>query len=91
MTNTPFSNRVQIMGDFYAEVCEDAEIMSHPFLVDHSDTLWMCLASNVKWVQILDRYHPMIDIAWDAFCDYLGVDKYGDYDSLDNMMEVVNA
>ena len=91
MNKTPFSKRVEIMGDFYAQVCDDADIMSHPFLVDHSDTLWMCLASNVRYVQILDRYYPMIDLTWDAFCDYLGVDKYGEFDSFNHMMEIVNV
>lgn len=91
MTNTPFSKRVEILGDYYANMCEDVGTMSSALMQDHRDTFWICLAANVKYVSIEPRFHSFVNDAWDVFCEHLGIDKYGDFDSLDNLIDLVNA
>ena len=87
MDNTPFSKRVEILGDFYADVCEDTEASSIPFVIEHQDTLWICLASNAKYVTIQDRFHWAVEDAWSAFCEFLNIDKYGEYSSYSGILE----
>ena len=91
MSKTPFSNRVNILGDFYAQVAEDDYMRSTPLLQDYNDTLWICLAAKVNYVTINERFHWAVDDAWQAFCDYLGVDSFGEYNSFDEMMEFAYA
>ena len=87
MSKTLFSNKVRILGEFYAQVCEDEYVMSTPLLQDYRDTMWICLASNVNYVTINERFHWAVDDAWQMFCDYLGVDSFGEYNSYNEMVE----
>jgi hypothetical protein len=84
---TPFSNKVSILGNFFSEVVENADVLDTPFMQDHRDTLWICLASNVGYVVIEERFHWAVDNAWDSFCEYLGIDSHGEYSTLVDMME----
>lgn len=87
---TPFSNKVSILGNFYAGVVDNNDILDTPFMQDHRDTLWICLASDVGYVVIQERFHWAVENAWDSFCEYLGIDSYGEYNNLVEMMEFVN-
>lgn len=87
MSKTLFSNKVRILGDFYASVCEDQNILSTPLLQEYNDTLWICLAANVNYVTINERFHWAVDDAWEAFCTYLGVDSFGEYNSYNEMVD----
>lgn len=84
---TPFSSKVTILGRFFSEVVENEDVLSTPFMQDHRDTLWICLASVVEYVVIQDRFHHLVDDAWDSFCEYLGVDSHGEYNDLVEMMD----
>lgn len=87
MDKTPFSKRVEILGDFYAAVQGNADILSHEFLQDNAETLWICLASNVNYVTVNNDYAWFVNDTWDSFCEYLGVDNYGWYESFNEMWE----
>lgn len=88
---TPFSSKVTILGDFFAGMEDESDdILDTAFMQDHRDTLWICLASNAKYVVIQERFHWAVESAWDSFCDYLGIDSYGEYNNLVEMMEFVN-
>jgi hypothetical protein len=89
MDNTPFSKKVEILGDYYAIVCEQQH--QSAFVQEHRDTLMFCLASIVKWVTIEQRYHPYVESAWNDFCETLQVDPYGNYPSPAYMLEFANA
>ena len=91
MDNTPFSKRVQIMGDFYADVCEDVEIMDTAFMLQYRDTLWICLAASVGYVTINDSFSWGVDDAWSSFCNFLSIDKYGDYDNYQELLAIANV
>ncbi len=89
MSSTPFSKRVEIMGDFYGDVFDLDSPSS--FVEEHREMLRICLYSNAKYVVILDRLMPNIDATWDAFCIALGVDKYGNYENYNHIMEIAGA
>jgi len=84
---TPFSNKVSILGNFYADVCEDEAILDTQLMRDHQFTLGVCLAALVKHVTIEEGFHHSVEYAWNDFCDYLGVDSYGDYKDLVEMLD----
>ena len=86
--NTPFSKRVEILGQFYAWNSDNDDAVNSPFYLEYADTMWICLASNVGYVTIEDKFHPFVDDAWQAFILFLGLDIYGEYDSLVEMIEL---
>lgn len=91
MDSTPFSKRVEIMGDFYSDVQDNVEVMFSDFVLASNETLWICLASNAGYVVIQDRFAHAVNETWDAFCEYHGMDKYGNYDSYAMFLELSNA
>jgi hypothetical protein len=84
---TPFSSKVSILGNFYADVCEDEVVLDTQLMRDHQFTLGVCLASLVNHVTIQGGFHHSVDYAWNDFCEYLGVDNHGEYNNLVEMME----
>lgn len=86
---TPFSKRVEILGGWWSEVFEDEKINDVEWVSDYSDILSLCLAVEAKWVTPVDnnRMEPNVNIVWDLFCEWFGVDNYGDYDSLQQFLE----
>lgn len=91
MVNTPFSKKCDILGDLYSAGQTNEEVVSSDLWNDWADTLWICLAAKVGYVTINDSFHFFVESAWDAFCDYLGIDMYGDYPSLSYMVEFANG
>lgn len=87
MDKTPFSKKVEILGDFYAEVCESESVMSSQLMQDQRDIFFLCLSANVKWVTLEERVHWFVEDAWKEFCDFLDVDYHGNYESLAALME----
>ena len=90
MDKTLFSNKVEILGDYYAEVCESESIMSSQLMEDHRDIFFLCLSSNVKWITLEEKMNWFIEDTWKAFCDHVGVDHYGEYKDYNSFMEFVN-
>jgi hypothetical protein len=91
MDKTPFSNKVEILGDFYAEVCESESIMSSQLMEDHRDIFFLCLSSNVKWVTLEERVHWFVEDTWKAFCDYVGIDHHGEYENFVMLMRFAES
>jgi len=91
MTNTPFSKRVEILGSYYAEVCENDNVMQSNLMQDYSDTFFLCLAHITGNIIIQEKYSPNVDIVWDAFCELWDMDNYGQYNSLADFIELAHA
>lgn len=90
MDKTPFSKKVEILGDFYADVCEDESVMSSQLMQDHRDTFFICLSANVKWVTIDRDFDWFVEDAWVDFCESLHVDHHGEYESYVSLIEFIN-
>lgn len=91
MDKTPFSKKVEILGDFYADVCEDESVMSSQLMQDHRDTFYLCLAAITNWVTLNEeKMNWFIEDTWKDFCDSLNVDHYGEYKDYKTFMEFVN-
>lgn len=90
MDKTPFSKKVEILGDFYADVCENESIMATQLMQDQRDIFFLCLSSNVKWVTLEERSHWFVEDAWVQMCDYVGVDHHGNYQSFSSFMDFAN-
>lgn len=91
MDKTSFSSQVEIMGDFYADVCENIEIMGTAFMLEYRDTLWLCLASTVGYATINNSFDWALEDAWNSFCNFLSIDKYGEYKNYHEILELINA
>ena len=85
MDNTPFSDRVRILADFYASVIDEEE-ENTPFVQDNSDVLWVCLCSNIGWVTINNSFADQVDTVWQNFCNHLNVDADSCYESFNEMV-----
>jgi len=90
MTNTPFSKKCEILGDYYASVHDNAAIMSSKLMADHRDIFLICLAITANWVSAQDRLEWHVSDTWDDFCDSFGVDKYGSFSSLQEFLDFAN-
>ena len=87
MTNTPFSKQVEIVADFYLNMGGD-----YPELISLYD-LGFPFAVGVSQGSITalsDRGNAWITETFEAICEELGIDKYGEYDSLNDMVELSN-
>lgn len=89
---TPFSKRVEILGDWWAFAYDNDEMRGGEWISEYSDILSLCLAINAKWVAPIDngRLESNVNIVWDRFCEWFGVDNYGDYDSLQQFLDFAN-
>lgn len=84
MTNTPFSNQVDIVAELYLNYGED-----YPELLDIFD-LGMPLAvaiysGGVDADSLTDTGRLWITETFEAICEELGVDKYNDWETLGDM------
>lgn len=90
MTNTPFSKKVEILADFYAFYSGNGVVESSDFWLDWSDTLWICLAAKAEWITINEPFHEYVNGAWNTLCEYIGIDSYGNYESLEHVIRFAN-
>ena len=92
MNKTPFSKKVEILGDFYADVCEDESVMSSQLMQDHRDTFYLCLAAVTKWATLSEeRVSWFVEDAWKDFCDYVHVDQGGEYQDYKSFMQIASS
>ena len=91
MDKTPFSKKVEILGDYYAEICEDDVLMSMQSMQEHRDILFLCLASGGKWITLNEeRVGWFIEDTWKYFCELFRVDHYGEYQDYKSLVDFAN-
>lgn len=88
MDKTPFSKRVEIMHEFYMDYSGSEEYDDFISLNDlgfPAATLSYTGAATLN-----DNGMAYVNDTWNALCELLGIDSYGDYDNLDSLMEFAN-
>lgn len=88
MTNTPFSNRVQILYDVYMTE-RDGDL--EDFIMANDLGFPAAVLLTLGAVTLTDVGERHINETFDALCNILEIDQYGDYDSFLNMLEIANA
>lgn len=88
MTNTPFSKKCEILANANADLSEIAEFCDLAAEYD----LGFAYAHGIVYnhITLHDNAKYIIDETWQAFCDLFGVDYHGDYDSLEEIVEIAN-
>ena len=81
-----FETRCEILYHFYMEYAGDAEYTE---FIEVNDTGVPCAYLLIGGQAILtDSGMDSVEQTWQAFCDLLEIDSYGDYDGLDAMMDL---
>ena len=84
-----FSEKVEILAQFYADVCENEEIQSAQFMQDYSGEYLLCLQASVGYILLLPKSEPNIEYAWQEYCKYMLIDEKGDYAALKAQIEIL--
>jgi hypothetical protein len=90
MTNTPFSKQVEIVSDFYELYASD-----YPELKTTYDLgLPLAFAVNYGGVAengLTDGGRDWIIETYNGICNHFGVDVYGDYEDINEILDLANA
>lgn len=87
MTNTPFSKQVEIVADFYLNIGWEHEDLLEQY--DLGFPIAVAIANGgVDEKSLTDTGRAWIEETFIGICDKFDLDIYGDYDSLDNMIEL---
>lgn len=85
MDSTPFSKKCDIMNDFYMDYAGSEE---YDEFISINDFGFPAAALVVNGGAILtDIGQSFVEETWIALCELLGTDHYGQYDSLEELME----
>lgn len=88
MTNTPFSKKCDILAQAYSEW--QGEDMWGPFFSSYDLGTVFAFGVSYGMITVTKSGENEVNEAWVAFCDRLGIDSYGDYDSIDELLDIVN-
>ena len=81
-----FETRCEILYHFYMEYAGDADFIDFIELQDMGIPCAYLLMTDK--VILTDSGRESVEETWQAFCDLLEIDSYGDYDGIDAMMEL---
>ena len=84
-----FSEKVEILAQFYADVFENEEIESAQFMQDYDYLYSLCLSAKVGDIILLPPIEPNIEYAWQAYCRYMLIDEMADYEVLKAQIEIL--
>ena len=84
-----FSEKVEIMAQFYADVCENEEIQSAQFMQDYRGEYLLCLQASVGQILLLPPIEGNMELAWQAYCHYMLIDEMADYEVLKAQIEIL--
>ena len=92
MTNTPFSKRVEILTQIADEIDADFPCFSNvhefeDFAFIHSYAFAVANCVQNRLATPTDKGIEHVNYAWDSLCDMLSIDNYGEYDTIDQMVE----
>jgi hypothetical protein len=85
-TMTPFSKKVEILNDFYIDYSGSGEY--DDFIQLNDLGFPAAVLSIMGAATITDIGEGFIEQTWVALCELLVVDHHGEYDSLDDLMEM---
>ena len=87
MTNTPFSNQVAIVSDFYLHMGYD-----YPDLLAGYDLGFPLAVAIIRGgvEEVTDLGKQWIEEAFIGICDEFDLDIYGEYDTLGDMVALAN-
>lgn len=85
---TPFSNKCAILAQVYIDYSEDEKFSQLCYTHDIGIPLAYAVSRNLAVAN--DDGMVFVDNAWEDFCEILGIDHYGEYDSFDSMMVFAN-
>lgn len=88
MDNTPFSNKVEILNDFYMDYAGSEEYDEFILLNDLGFPAAVLTMMGAVTLTDIGKNH--IEETWQALCEMLGVDHMGDYENLYSLMEFAN-
>ena len=81
-----FETKCEILYHFYMEYAADAEYTE---FIEVNDTGVPCAYLLIGGQAILtDSGMDSVEQTWQALCDAFGIDSYGDYESLEEMIEL---
>ena len=95
MTNTPFSKKCEILYSLMSESNIDEPCLPADFIADFIDvndlTIPLVILYRYGYCTPTGDGVTLIEDSWRDLCLALGVDHYGDYNSIDDIAELYNA
>lgn len=88
MDKTPFSKKCEVITDF-SEMYADAEWAADYFSFYNLGIPW-AIGAHYNDLTLNDNGIFYVEQAWTGLLNLLGVDSYGEYDSLSTLMEIAN-
>lgn len=82
---TTFSNKCEIIGRAYGEWAGDD--FWQPIFTEYDLGFAFAFGVDYDMLTLNDTGVEMVEKAWSIFCNTLGIDPYGEYMSLDEMVE----
>lgn len=84
---TPFSKRVQILTSMYQT---ERDTAYEDFIQTNDLGFPAAVLLTLGAVTLTDTGTRYVNDTFDALCDLLGIDRYGDFDNLDQMEAIAN-
>jgi hypothetical protein len=89
MDNTPFSKKCELLNEFYLNYSHDDEFAD---FIDMNDLGIPAAVLVVNGGAILtDVGESFVEETWQALCEVLEVDHYGEYTSLDELIDFAES
>jgi len=88
MTNTPFSNKCEIIKDF-SELYSEEEWAQDYFAFYNLGVPW-AIGQHYGDLTLNERGIEYVEHAWNGLLRLYGIDEYASFDSLTQLMEVAN-
>lgn len=88
MDKTPFSNRCEILYDFYMDYSGSEDYSDFIALNDLGFPAAVLTVTGAASLTDIGVKH--VNDTWTSLCELLGVDSYGEYENLDYLMEFAN-
>jgi len=87
MDSTPFSSKCEILYDLYMNYSDEYE----EFIDANDIGVPAAVLSHIGAVTLTDKGIHSIEETWTSLCDILEIDPYGNYPTIEFMMEFANA
>lgn len=89
MDKTPFSKKCEIITMFIDSVGDQS--WAQGFVRFYDLGIPFAIGYHNNHIIINESGNDFVEAAWEGLCELLGVDSYGNYDSLESIMEFAEA
>jgi hypothetical protein len=89
MDKTPFSKKCEIITLFVDSVGDQS--WTQGFMQFYDLGIAFSIGANGNHITIHDSGKKYVEQAWEGLCELLGVDSYGNYESIEYLMEFAGA